>query len=228
MGSDEYSAPGYFSPSRFNLYRTGTLGHNTLSFEGKNAHCIPLQTYTCDCAASPFIVVNSTAGGITPSYFPVDAYAVVDLTDAFMPLNIGLQRVQRGIIIGNGRSELITVDEIDIATGAPDYWWSMHTIANISLSTDKLTATLSTWNVSVPVFVHVLPSATNCPGAYFNITSIDLQPPLLPSPGIFRLTLQAPSNTCTRMAIAVGLNVPNDVNGLRPLNTWNDGGGPLL
>ena len=235
LGSDNYDVPSYFWNNRFNVYRTSTLGHNTLSFDGKNQQCTITGTYSTNCSISPIIVynvsdqqqvtelpnnyyINKETSGLT-----IDAFAIVNLTQAYSYLEV--TNAQRGFIVAEGRIQLITVDEATVNSKSKvnELWWSMHTIANISISTDGLTATLTTWNVSVPFTVTILQQSI-CPNAQFSTVPINLQPPYLPSPDVTRLMITAPANTCNRLIVALGIDPVIDNYTIRPLNEWNING----
>lgn len=237
-GPDSYALPQYFSKDRFSLYRTSTIGHNTLSFNGTATHCVPLDTYSSDCPVQPLVVLNVTSNDSataetgrsapdTTSSLAVDVFAIVDLTPGYTPLDIGVQSVQRGFIVGNGISQLITVDEVAVSTSAnvPPLWWSLHTVANISIASDGLSATLTTFNVSEAVTVAVITgaNASTCPGAAFTVTPLNLTAPYVPTPGLARLTLQADAKTCNRLVVTVGVS-PDTAIGVRPLSQWQQYG----
>ena len=239
LGSDSYSAPGYFWKTRFSLYRTGSLGHNTLTFGGANQHCEILSTYACNCSEVPLQVLNASApagAGAGGSTFAVGALAIADLTQAYAPLGLGLQRSQRGFIASRSVEQVILVDEVALLSpppgrvgDLPPLWWSMHTVADVALGSDGLSAALTLANVTgTVVTVRVLPSASECPGASFAVFNIGLLPPLLPSPQVKRLTLIAPAaDRCTRLSVAIGLlNSSFDLS-IRPLAEW-ERQGPFL
>ena len=228
LGSDEYSAPDYFGKGRFKLYRTSSLGHNTLTFGGANQFCEIEATYACNCSQVPMVVFNTTAAALplAPAPFAPSAFAVVDLTGAYAPLGLGLISAQRGFIVSATVEQLVVVDEVAfLGAGSaplPPLLWSMHTVATVALSGDGLSAALSMHNVSgVQVGVRVLPGCTVCPGAAFSLVPVALAPPLLPSPGVQRLMLSAPAASCARLCVAVGeLGVDFDVGSVRPLSQW--------
>lgn len=237
LGADSYALPQYFSKSRYSLYRTSTAGHNTLSFAGANQYCVPEETYTSDCSnvTMPLYVGPSSAYGNggrglrgAANAPTVDAYAIVDATQAYSRLkDFTLERAQRGFIVAGGVRTLVTVDEVDISSGSPPpLWWSMHTIANISLAADGTTATLTTYNTSIPIEVAVVTGATTCPGVAFVVTPIDLQPPYVPTPGVSRLTLIADALTCTRLVVAVGPAASQLQLQVNPLAAW-EASGPI-
>jgi len=229
LGSDQYSAPGYFSGSRFDLYRTNISGHNGLSFSGLNPYCKVIATYEANCSAALITVYNETAPADESGPFAADAFAILNLTEGFLHLNIGLSRMQRGFIVGASSAQLVVVDEIELqgsddVAPAPPLWWKLHTVANVSLSADRSSATLSTFNVSAVVTVSFLPASSSCPGAAFSVAPLRLPPPLLESPGVSVLLLEAEAAACARIVVAVGVAPPGVGAGVRPLREWEQEG----
>jgi len=222
MSSDSYAAPGYFSPSRFNLYRTNISGHNTISFGGRNPLCKIIATYSSNCPPSPMILLNVT----NDQFNNISAYSIVNLTDGFISSPIpGVQRVERGFIVTNGRTQLVTVDEVDFDAKSPTMpiWWTLHTVANVTIQ-NLSTVTLSTWNTTAIIKVSIL-NASNCIDAQFTVSSLNLEPPLLPSPGVNVIRIIAPNaSSCNKLIVAVGENPPSFHNGIRPLNEWQEYG----
>ena len=239
LGSDNYSARDYFSKGRFDLYRTNISGHNTLSFSGHNPLCDIIATYAANCTPALITVYNETTPRETrrdaEATLSVDLYSILDLTAGLEHLKYtNLARVQRGFVVGAGRTQLVTVDEVEFSATpvtvvpVPPLWWTLHTVANVSLSHDLTVATLSVWNVTQPVTVAFLPAASVCPGAAFSVHPLTLAPPLLPTPGVnvLRLTVPQPE-ACARIVVAVGIAPPGVGAGVRPLAEWEKEG-PLL
>jgi len=143
--------------------------------------------------------------------------------------------MQRGFIVSSTVEQLIVTDEVVLQTppsqlGAPlpPLWWSLHTVADVSLGADGLSAEFTMTNVTgTRVTVKVLPNSTECPGAVFALFPINLEPPLLPTPNVKRLTLAAPSESCTRLSVAVGIMDASFDLSIRPLSEW-DKWGPLF
>ena len=221
LSSDEYSAPGYFSPTRFNLYRTNVSGHNTISFAGRNPLCKVISTYSSDCPPSPMTVFN-----ITGESDDVSAFSVVNLTEGFVRAPIlGVQRVERGFIVGKEQSQLVTVDEVDFNQTIPTLplWWTMHTVANISIQNSTL-LTLTTWNTTAIIKISIL-NSSNCLDAQFTISPLNLVPPLLPSPGINVIRIVAPASSCKRLVVAIGEDPPSfHYSSIRPISEWRENG----
>lgn len=221
LSSDEYSAPGYFSPTRFNLYRTNVSGHNTISFAGRNPLCKVISTYSSDCPPSPMTVFN-----ITGKSDDVSAFSVVNLTEGFVRAPIlGVQRVERGFIVGKEQSQLVTVDEVDFNQTIPTLplWWTMHTVANISIQNSTL-LTLTTWNTTAIIKISIL-NSSNCLDAQFTISPLNLVPPLLPSPEINVIRIVAPASSCKRLVVAIGEDPPSfHYSSIRPISEWREYG----
>ncbi len=123
LGSDNYNMPGYFGKQRWDYYRLRAEGHNTLVINpGKGADQNPR-------AAAPVVKFKST---------PQTAYAVANLT---APYASHTKSVQRGIAM-LGRRQILVQDEV-VADKPSDVWWFMHTPAEIAISADGKTATLT-------------------------------------------------------------------------------------
>jgi len=203
---------------RFNLYRTNVSGHNTVSFGGRDPLCRVLGKYADDCPAAPFAAFNATPA--TPG---VDVFAVVNLTDGYARAGVA-RGTARGFIVRGGATELVTVDEVDGFAGP--VWWTIHTVANVTLAPGARAATLTTWNTTLPVAVTFLSSASDCADATFSVAPLDLAPPLVPTPGVSVLRLAAPAGArCARIVVDVGTGALAGVGaGVRPLAQWAERG----
>ena len=223
LGSDTYAAPGYFSPTRFNLYRTGTRGHNTLAFDGRNAECTITGTYsTANCSASPivlFVVADAGAGAgveaaggkrdeheaaAAPPVVVVDAYAIVDMSASYAYL--GVTRAQRGFIIAAGRTVLYTVDEFELAAGATTTTTTTTTTtATATLAADDSDAARATPLQNVTWTAHTVANVTIAAGLAATLSTFNVS---------VAVTMAAvPSETeCPGATMAV-----NDVDLLPPL-----------
>jgi hypothetical protein len=124
LGSDNYNFPGYFGKARWDYYRLRAEGHNTLVLNpGKGADQNPK-------AATTITKFKTNANA---------SWCVADLTPAY---NKNATSVQRGIALLNRRNVLVQ-DEITITEKPGDVWWFFHTHAEIKLSADAATATLT-------------------------------------------------------------------------------------
>ena len=189
MGSDNYNMPGYFGSKRWTYYRLRAESHNTLVIN-------PGQDPDQDPKATTAIVKFTTA---QPS-----SSAVADLTAAYAK---HAKSVQRGISLLNGHNVLVQ-DEITSKDQAADVWWFFHTGAEINLSADGATATLtsspdSKKSPSVQLSVKLLSPA----GAKFAVANAKPLP-TSPNPSgqnenknIQQLTIHLPATTTTRIAV---------------------------
>ena len=123
LGGDDYNLPGYFGRNRWDYYRLRAEGHNTLVL---NPGSSPGQDP--EAAAAIFRFRSS----------PDLSLAVADLTPAYARR---AQRVWRGLALVNRRQVLIQ-DEIQ-AEKPVEVLWALHTAAEVRLSPDNRTATLS-------------------------------------------------------------------------------------
>ncbi|HAY22361.1 MAG TPA: coagulation factor 5/8 type domain-containing protein, partial [Desulfobacterales bacterium] len=123
LGGDDYNLPGYFGRNRWDYYRLRTEGHNTLVI---NPGPDPGQ----DPEASA-VIFRFRSG-------PDASLAIADLTPTYFRQ---AQRVWRGLALVNRRRVLIQ-DEI-LAEKPLEVLWALHTEAEVHLSADNRTATLS-------------------------------------------------------------------------------------
>ena len=155
---------------------------------------------------------------------------MVNLTQGFAHLSATISRVERGFIVGGGRTQLVVVDEVALAGSGeplPPLWWQLYTVANVTLAPDACTATLSTFNVTAEVTIRFLEAASDCAGATWAVHDLTLLPPLLEAPGVRVLRLSADAAACAKIVVAVGVNPPGVGAGVRPLAQWA-ALGPLL
>jgi hypothetical protein len=123
LGGDNYNLPGYFDRNRWDYYRLRAEGHNTLVLNpGSNPDQDP------EASAS---IIRFLSG-------PDLSLAVADLTPAYARQ---AQRVWRGLSLVNRRQILIQ-DEIQAAKPV-EVLWALHTQAEVRLSPDNRTASLS-------------------------------------------------------------------------------------
>jgi hypothetical protein len=123
LGPDDYNLPDYFGPGRWDYYRTGAEGHNTLVIN-------PGKAADQDLAASARISRFHSS--------PHLAWAIADLSPAYARQ---ARRVWRGLALVNRRQVLIE-DEIEILQPA-EVWWFLHARAAVKLAADKKNAILT-------------------------------------------------------------------------------------
>ncbi len=179
LGPDAYEIPNYFTqPTRSQLYRTATCGHNTLVIGG---HC----------------EATSAAAPITRFAEAADAsFAVLDLTQAYQ----ALASAYRGCVLIGGRDVLI-VDEVEPAPVQNDgaaipvpVTWQMHTTAQIEpVPGDPARAVLYMSPSASALFVQILSPA----GAGF--TTAQAAPTYLPH-------RENPNAGVTKLMVALGVD----------------------
>lgn len=129
LGADNYNLPGFFGKQRWTYYRLRAEGQNSILI---NPGPGPDQEPTASGRITRFV---ST---------PNRAFAIADLTAAYAK---HAKRVHRGVALLD-RKQLLIRDEID-AEGAVEFWWFMHTPAQIELGADGRSADLEQDGVRV-------------------------------------------------------------------------------
>ncbi len=178
LGPDDYGIRDYFEPeTRSRLYRTSTIGHNTLVVDG---HCQQPRT----------------KAGVTSFVQADDAVtAVIDLADAY-PMLAG---ARRGCALIGGRHALL-VDEIGPGGPGTVVAWQMHTPAQPAASGADATLTLG----GQRLFLRILEPAgaqfaiADAVGTY--------EPPLnspgeTPNTGIKKLVIELSPSAPLRLAV---------------------------
>lgn len=120
LGYDDYNLPNYS-----NCYRVRAEGHNTLVI---NPDENPDQSPT---AIAKIVRYESKSKG---------AYAIADLTEAY---GTKANKVQRGIMMTEGRGAIVISDELDLAEPSEVYWFAHTDASDIKLSDDGKTAILT-------------------------------------------------------------------------------------
>jgi hypothetical protein len=122
LGGDDYNLPGYFGGKRYDYYRLRAEGHNTLVLDpGKG----PDQDPRATARIARFVSRDARV------------FAAADLTPAYAKR---AKRVERGVAMLQRRYVLVQ-DEVDAQKA--DAWWFVHTPAEVAISDDGRTATLS-------------------------------------------------------------------------------------
>jgi hypothetical protein len=212
LGSDDYNMPGYFDSKsrRWTYYRTRAEGQNTLVIEPDS---LPDQDPE---AESRMVEFGSKPDG---------GYAVADLSAAYAR---HARRVERGIALLAGRSQVLVQDEIRTARPSR-VWWFMHTEAAAEVGADGSTAVLT--QDGKRLWAKVLAPA----GARFQV--MDAHPlPTSPNPkeqdpnrGVRKLAVRLDGVTGeTRLAVLLvplkdGESAPRTLPPLRPLSQWEAG-----
>jgi hypothetical protein len=139
LGADDYNLPGYFGGQRWNYYRLRAEGHNTLVLNPGNG---PDQD---PGGRAPIVRFESNADR---------SFAIANLTRAYAR---DADQVERGVALLH-RQQTLVQDEI--RAGKPnDLWWFMHTPAEIHITRDGTSATLSQGNARLAARILSPPQA---------------------------------------------------------------------
>ena len=133
LGSDNYNLPGYGTYSngyaetigRWKYYRKRAEGQNTLVI---NPSDLGGQASNALCQITSY--KSGYDGG----------YAIVDMLDAYD--SYGASSIRRGLTLFDNRSRVLLRDELT-CTKSSDVYWFAHTMAEIQISSDGKTATLT-------------------------------------------------------------------------------------
>ncbi|MEI7767707.1 MAG: heparinase II/III family protein [Phycisphaerae bacterium] len=169
LGGDHYDLPGYWNGrpntdyARWRLYRTGTMGHNTLLVGPGQTGQYPLAT-----AALRAFVTGPEAGSVT-----------VDLTEAYAPA--GLTSALRTVQFDRTQRRVMVCDALNART--PTLVTSrLHTYAQVrgegntyTLRQDGQQIILRAWGTGA---VRV------------TVQAVNLAPPAKPTPGLQRIDVQ--------------------------------------
>lgn len=203
LGADNYNLPGFFGAQRWTYYRLRAEGHNTLVIN-------PSQEPDQDPRAEAKIVRFVSQ--------PDRAFAIADLTSAYA--KHGAEKVMRGILLDRQRREVIVQDEVTLKQ-AGDVWWFMHTPAQVQLSEDGKTATLTQGTATLQA---VLLSPKDARFAVMDAKPLPTSPNPLgqnPNNGIRKLAVHL-SQTAS-MQLIVLLSLQREVQSpqaLKPLMAW--------
>ena len=128
FGKEDYNLPGYWelveTGTRWNYYRKNALGHNTLVINPENGGNQTVGAYVGAIEQS----INNPGGG----------YTILDMTDAYQKNAVD---VKRGFAYIN-RTQVLIRDEFTLKE-ASEIYWQMHTEAEVTVSKDGKTATLT-------------------------------------------------------------------------------------
>lgn len=200
LGADDYNLPAYFGNQRWTYYRLRAEGHNTIVL---NPGTEPDQD---PAAAAKVLKFESNANR---------AFTVTDLTPAYAR---HAQSVQRGVAVldrGGEGTRVLLQDEVVAGTPA-DFWWFLHTPADVELAADGRSAVLTRDGKRLRAEV-LTPE-----DARFSV--LDAKPlPAAPSParqnpntGIRKLAVHLPEVRELRLAVVLEPLVPGRDRGLAP------------
>ena len=128
FGKEDYNLVGYWEiaagGTRWNYYRKNALGHNTLVINPTTGANQTVGAYAGKVEQS----INNPGGG----------YTILDMTDAYLENAVS---VKRGFAYLD-REQVLIRDEYTLKAPGKTYW-QMHTKADVAISADGKTATLT-------------------------------------------------------------------------------------
>ncbi|KAL9938422.1 hypothetical protein V8E36_003045 [Tilletia maclaganii] len=148
-GNAQYLSDGYFSSEaqdslRWQYYRKGTQGQNTLVINNQNqlANCEPQNRF-----GSTNVTQSQSA-----TFKPAKTDAAFFVTDMSSAYGLDSGAVKRGIRFLNARRQILLQDELGSAafSNGQQVQWRVQTNASVSLSQDKRTATLTLQKIVDP------------------------------------------------------------------------------
>ncbi len=134
MGSDNYNMPGYFGSARYNYYVNRAEGHNVYVINPGSGHDQVLS------AATTLKQVDANNDG---------SIYTVDLTSAYSNYAIS---AKRGFMLTQNRQIFVVQDEIKPKQSGNDYLWYWHTAADIEVSPDGKSVTLTRSGKKVNIY----------------------------------------------------------------------------
>eukprot|EP00045_Choanoeca_perplexa_P009892 m.98087 g.98087 ORF g.98087 m.98087 type:complete len:443 (-) comp15068_c0_seq2:46-1374(-) len=170
FGAGNYGLPGYFDKGtkpnqRYSWYRKSTRGHNTWCFNGSDSD---VGNSDQDMNALSFISSQS------------DRQATIDLTSAYA--KYGVKKLERTFHLnGTGVDARVIISDVIQTSGKLPMEWTMNTRANVTLSSDGLTATLVSGNISIKG------QLTASSGIVFTTKTVNPAPPNEKINGVTRL-----------------------------------------
>jgi hypothetical protein len=192
LGPDSYGLPGYFGRQRWSYYRMRTEGHNTLTIDGQNE----------DLDSKAPLTATGTRGNTLSS--------IADLGQTYKGK---LTAWNRGVALIKKGSVLI---QDEITPAAPvDVVWNFHTFAQVQISSDGRSATLTQGDAKLEARI------LSPVGAKFSTTSTQPPAPQEPNPGLTNLIIPLPKQSGPQ-TIAVVFTKSGDRSRpvVKPLSTW--------
>lgn len=124
-GADNYNFPGYFDTAkqRWDYYRMRAESHNCMVLNPSEEPEMQLQS------RAPIALHSKEKG----------AYSVIDLTDAYAKY---ADSAIRAVGLTDNRRRVLVQDEVDLKEPS-EYYWFMHTYADIAIAEDGKSAILS-------------------------------------------------------------------------------------
>jgi hypothetical protein len=213
LGPDDYNRPGYFDArgKRWTFYRCRAEGNNCLLI---NPGAAPDQSPTASAEVTHFSSAAQRSS------------AIVELTSAYAP---HAPSVRRGVALID-RSGLLIQDEIR-AEKPVNYFWQMHTEAEVTIAPDGKSATLKRGGDTL---LAQIASPAGAKLAVAEATSLPSSPPEPPlsknpaggspkrAPGVKKLVVHIEGENDVRVAIWLS-EKPGKVPAIIPLDNWPAG-----
>lgn len=171
LGTDNYDLPGYFGRQRWSYYRLCTRGHNTLLIDGQNQN---------PRAFAKIVEFSST---------PEQGTATADLTDAYKSQ---LRSAFRTVTLDRTKLTVVIADKIGprVNNSVKNVVWQMHTNAEIAISDDGKTATLTQNGKALTA---TIASSTN-PDLKFKVAPTTQSKAENPNKGVSVLAIDVPAS----------------------------------
>ena len=170
LGGDNYNMPAYFGKLRWTYYRLNTHGHNTLLIDGQNQN------------PNGFAKITEFQSA------PEKGYAKADLADAYKDQ---LKSVTRSFTLDRSKLTVTVKDVIGPRTkdSVKTVVWQMHTYAQIAISDDGKTATLTQNGKTLTA---TIASSTN-PDLQFKVAATTQTEIENPNTGVSVLAIDVPA-----------------------------------
>jgi hypothetical protein len=111
IGSEDYTAPGYFASDRNKYYRASSEGHNTI-------------VLTSDQDVIPYGQLSTGVGVLTEFYSnDYGSYGILDNTAVY---GNNMMYATRGMLVTNDRQTVVVQDEISTASTMFEVYWTAH------------------------------------------------------------------------------------------------------
>ena len=190
---ENYLSEGYFSNEdqdslRYQYYRCGTQGANTILLNGANQIVNQQPPTNYDTTGDEQTALSSTVPDSSVAYFWTDLTSVYGGTD-----------IKRGMRLINGRRQVLIQDEITGSSNSAQ--WRMHTNATIALGNGNRQATMTLNGATmIASILDSAPSATfgtAQPTPTGSVTSPPSGESNSPNPGVTVLTVDIPAGSTT-------------------------------
>jgi len=212
LGKDDYNIQGgYWSYYGYTLYRKRPEGHNCIVINPRSD--ISSEYYGGQYAdAYATITKDGLSSGKS------SAFMAVDLSNAY---KYDTTSYERGYYLGDNRKSLLVQDEISLKKDNSDIYWFMHTKANITVSEDKKSATLTQGGKTL--YVKALCSNDDWHFEVMNAKPLPTSPDRTgqnANEGVTKLTLIAKGSGDYKIAVKMMCSNDFTLNEITPISQW--------